>query len=82
MIFPLQKRAVRRHHRKRLKAKRKQYWGAEHDVTHSPRKLGMLVNTPCVCSCHGCGNPRKNWKEETPHERRMHEVFRYDVRNL
>lgn len=53
-------RAVRRHHVARLKAKRKNYWGYRYlDDSMSAKRLGMIVQTPCNCSCDMCGNPRK-----------------------
>ena len=52
------KRALRRHHRERLKRKRASYWWGENDS----RKLGILASTPCVCSCWMCGSARKYYK--------------------
>ncbi|MEM6343146.1 MAG: hypothetical protein AAF927_04675 [Bacteroidota bacterium] len=54
--FKNRRRALRRHHRDRLKQKRKHYWGgdlAENSKSH------LLINTPKPCSCFMCGNPRK-----------------------
>ena len=57
------KRALRRHHRDRLKRKRASYWFGKED--NNPRKLGMLVSTPQICSCSGCGNPRRHkWEDK------------------
>ena len=59
-------RAVRRHHIKRLKSKRKLYWGYHRDSWGSepkplmaPQQLGKVVQYPQPCSCWGCGNQRK-----------------------
>lgn len=52
-------RAVRRHHRARLKAKRKSYWGG--NAASTPTAQGAVTRTPQVCSCVGCGNPRWIW---------------------
>lgn len=55
------KRAIRRHHYRRLKKKRKYNWG--HDDIHWPMEdslMGFAANTPKPCSktwC--CGNPRE-----------------------
>ncbi|ECT1736176.1 hypothetical protein DVZ67_18615 [Salmonella enterica subsp. enterica serovar Saintpaul] len=51
-----QKRAMRRHHTKRLKAKRNHYnnIGAGGMVA-----LGIVYRTPCLCSCWMCGNQRQ-----------------------
>lgn len=70
-------RAVRRHHAKRLKAKRRNYWGwnrKEVDHMHGlilsdrmpPNILGKALHTPQMCSCLGCGNQRHNTGGWTP----------------
>lgn len=59
--------AIRRHHATRLKKVRKLYW---HWNDKTPRQLGILVNTPTVCSCWMCGNDRKYLNEKTVQERR------------
>lgn len=54
-------RALRRHHRQRVKNNRKKYWTVfPHE--ESPRRLGIITTTPCICSCWMCGNPRKYYK--------------------
>ena len=54
-------RALRRHHRQRVKNNRKKYWTVfPHE--ESPRRLGIITTTPCICSCWMCGNPRKHFK--------------------
>ena len=52
------KRAVRRHHRSRLKKKRQYHWGR--DLNTEPEILAMTVNTPTPCSCWMCCNIRRN----------------------
>ncbi len=39
----------------RLKIKRKHYWSGN----NNPKRLGILTNTPKICSCIWCGNKRK-----------------------
>jgi hypothetical protein len=55
-------RAERRHQVKRIKAKRKQYWGLDFrgwSDPMSPVQLGAVARTPHPCSCiMGCGNER------------------------
>ncbi len=52
-------RALRRHHR--VKNNRKKYWTVfPHE--ESPKRLGIITTTPCICSCWMCGNPRKYYK--------------------
>lgn len=58
-------RAQRRHEREVLKKARQVYWGhrGPSRLWGEPlneRQLGILVSTPAVCSCMGCGNPRKH----------------------
>ena len=51
-------RALRRHHRARLKANRASY---NSNLTCEGMDQGRairLVNTACHCSCWMCGNPR------------------------
>jgi len=61
-------RAYRRAQIERLKKARAHYWGGNASAT--PRLLGMVVSTPCPCSCPMCGHRRK-WDGPTVQERRM-----------
>lgn len=61
------KKALRRHHYRRLKKKRKDHYS---DWTKTPRVLGRLANTACVCSCCMCGNARKAFNKLTVQEKR------------
>ena len=60
-------REMRIHHRQRIKASRRYYWGR--DLSHEPKQYGMAVDTPKPCSCWMCGNPRGH-KGPTMQERR------------
>lgn len=51
------KRAVRRHHAARLKAKRMYYYNA---AAGGLAAVGIVYQTPCLCSCWMCGNQRKH----------------------
>lgn len=65
-------RALRRHHRERLKKNRKSYWGrGRRGLEWTPVALGICVNTPHPCSCWACGNSRKWLGEVTVQERRI-----------
>lgn len=69
----MSKRALRRHHRERLKHARKHYWlGLE-----TARQQGIAVNTPRPCSCWMCGNARRHFgyrtRQEELHDITMHE---------
>ncbi len=64
------KRALRRHHAKRMKAKAKMvaklWWGFD-----DPRDINLAIkwaDNLCPCSRWCCGNPRKWWKERTRKE--------------
>ena len=52
-------RAMRRHHAVRLKKARRFYSGI--DYRTDPRRHGMALHTPTVCSCWMCGNARRYW---------------------
>jgi len=75
------KRAIRRHHRERLKKVRRRYWNAgfhgaygTHPV-HYPDAdvLAKVVRTAKRCSCYMCGNQRWYWGKP------MHDI-RWDHR--
>jgi len=58
--------ATRRHHYRRIKKKRKWYWGGPVGTEVGVRyrhtekgRLGMLASTPHPCSCIGCSNLRR-----------------------
>ncbi|MGD9942616.1 MAG: hypothetical protein AB7L76_16040 [Burkholderiaceae bacterium] len=82
-------RALRRHHRERLKALRRFYQTQSQgrDPVAAPDKapaaagktLGMALRTPAPCSCALCGNPRRYFKEATLQERRSDEALRRDA---
>ncbi len=68
-------RALRRHHRERLKKTRQDYWGHrpmayQPERNWHPRSLGILTRTPHPCSCPMCGNPRRCFGERSIQERR------------
>jgi len=67
-------RAIRRHHYARLKNTRKFYWGRLGHADWTPGRLGMVVATPQLCSCLGCGNSRKWLGERSMQERRAYQV--------
>ena len=62
-------RAERRHHRSRLKANRRRYWGRGRDLLTEPRAHAKVVDTPAMCSCFMCGNPRRHFNLRTIAER-------------
>ena len=70
--------AERRHHRERLKSRRKHYWyGDDKDLTD--KHLGMLVNTTKPCSCWMCRNPRRALKGKD--KVTMQELKATDIQN-
>lgn len=52
------KRAIRRHHRARLKKVRRGYHGGNWSPTY--------IDTPCPCSCWACGNQRRAFRRYVP----------------
>lgn len=64
-------RSERRHERARLKRSRKAHWGFKDLSQESPKRQGQVVDTPTLCSCPMCGNPRKWTGEPTMQERRF-----------
>ncbi len=97
-MFKNMARAIRRHHKARLKKNRKNYWGfgkygwrgsvtsslyEEMDETCS----GIVINTPTPCSCWMCRNPRhSDWLSKksklTMAERRMLDNYKNDIREV
>lgn len=58
-------RAIRRHHRNRLRNNRKDYHGGLRNRKNPEMIMSFYVNTPTPCSCTMCGNPRKWFKYKT-----------------
>lgn len=54
-------RALRRHHRQRLKLARKNYhnWGGR--TPNTAGRIARFINTPTPCSLDCCGNQRHAW---------------------
>lgn len=50
-------RAKRRHHRERIKRRRRQHFCFNH-MEPTPRQIGMRIDTAKLCSCWMCGNAR------------------------
>lgn len=66
------KRALRRHHserRKRWVRRNLQHYFLDPSQPE-PRRVGLYAETPKVCSCWMCGNPRKHFGELTFQEQR------------
>lgn len=74
------KRALRRHHMARIKRARSHYNGirnwdgiTDHQFSHA---VGRLAHTATLCSCFGCGNPRRHGNQQTQQELSSTESFR------
>ena len=69
------KRAIRRHHEARRKVwvrkNLRHYFLSPDDPP--PRRVGLYADTPKVCSCWMCGNPRRYLNEPTLQEQ-VHEA--------
>lgn len=62
-----------RSHKARLKERRKKYI----NVTTSKNidvAVGVISNTPAICSCWMCGNPRKFFSELTIQEKKFKDI--------
>lgn len=60
------KRAIRVAHRQRVIQKRKDYYANWADrAINKNRVFGILSKTATVCSCAGCGNPRKHFNADS-----------------
>ena len=96
-MFKDMSRAIRRHHRARLKKNRKNYWGygnqgwrsyCEHGIIEMPPEVASSVTrTPTPCSCYMCGNQRHNtWQNKkeclTMQERKALEDYKYNIKEL
>lgn len=70
--FKESKRAARRHHLSRMKAKARRvskHWMSELSAQDTAHRAGRLANNLAICSCSGCGNQRK-YEGPTLQERR------------
>jgi len=67
-------RALRRHHKGRLKRRVGDYYGGY--ARSDARATGRLVHTRQLCSCWMCGNPRRYLGETTLQERRAESAAR------
>jgi hypothetical protein len=70
-------RAERRAKAEQAKARAKRqlrlmWWGSP-VLPPSERAVGLHATTPKLCSCYGCGNPRKWFRELTLQEQRWNE---------
>lgn len=80
------RRALRRHHRARLIAKRTSpafpYWGRAWMRPldrFTPLQTGKLARTPKPCGCWMCGNPRRVFRDLPPRERSDREAVKRGV---
>ncbi|MCK5616713.1 hypothetical protein KAR91_83400 [Candidatus Pacearchaeota archaeon] len=69
-------RALRRHHKQRIKNKVKYYYGGVH--INNPKYIGMASVTRHACSRYCCGNPRKHFNEVTRQEKIHDLAFELD----
>ena len=68
----IKRRAVRRHHKERMKQKArhifKDIWHDKYMLTDD--RIGKWCDNLAICSCGGCGNQRK-WVGKTLQERKV-----------
>ncbi|MBC8427270.1 MAG: hypothetical protein H8D97_00070 [Proteobacteria bacterium] len=60
----MSKRAIRRHHKERLKRTRRNYWAMDWNRKYNQlevenKLIGIVINTPHPCSKMCCGNQRQ-----------------------
>lgn len=75
IIFKNMRRAIRRHHYRRLKNKRKHYWPTLDNMPLTDAALGICTNTPATCSGICCGNPRRHFGEVTIQEKKANQLI-------
>ena len=78
----MKSRALRRHHKIRIRQKRaKQFVFKYFDMGKQEllKRANKYMETPKVCSCYLCGNPRKFWKEETCQEVKSRSKFESEI---
>jgi hypothetical protein len=83
-------RAVRRHHRYRLRNNRKWYYThyglSIYNIDYIETARSFYVNTPKACSCWMCGNSRRqSWKLKeklTIQELRYNLNYKYNIENI
>ncbi|MFZ2172374.1 MAG: hypothetical protein WAW61_22400 [Methylococcaceae bacterium] len=68
----IKSRALKFHHRQRIKNNRRHYFGR--DLSNEPKYLGLVINTPTTCSCVTCCNWRKT-EGITIQEKRQRDNF-------
>lgn len=73
-------RAIRRHHNARLKQVRKKYYSCRNEP-HTPKQLGIYLNTAALCSCWMCGNERKYFNRRTLKEISDIEMMKIDLKH-
>jgi hypothetical protein len=69
-------RALKVHHRNRLKRNRRFYWGR--NMIENTKPLGFAINTPAPCSCPMCGNSRR-YEGKSINERRFDEYAKSEM---
>lgn len=79
------KSAIRRHHWKRLKNKRKKYWGREgkYNPPLTQKQLNMVSRTPKWCGCVLCSShKRRECGRKTFNEVKCTARVRFELNNL
>lgn len=77
-------RAQTRHHKQRVKDKRKSYVNMYREPTSAvkeptDKQIGKVAHTPTNCSCWMCGNPRKYFDQITLKEKSFIELEKHDA---
>lgn len=75
----------RLHHAERIRNKTEKWLKNSHSHLSSDlfnKAVSIRSKTPCICSGHCCGNPRKWFCEPTIQERKAEEDFRNQLDDL
>lgn len=82
-------RAIRRHHRERLKKRTRKilasnYFSKYFPYWHNNLEFHVNVrwNNMQICSCHMCGNPRKYYNDLTFQELKENDRYSDDLKEL
>lgn len=73
--------AFRRHQESKRKAWVKRTLKHNWAGSLTPTRIGVLAHSPALCSCYGCGNPRKYSGEGKISEIRLLESMKLEINN-
>ena len=86
-------RAERRRRSKNVLKRRRKFWdkamnlgenftAADRSKDIPIEKFTWLKHTSNPCSCMGCGNPRKHFKDKTVQEKKAEQRFQFELEDV